>query len=175
MKNWVIQLIVGVLAVIAGFIALANPFAASMAVEQIAAWSFIIIGLVQAFACFREEGWGGRIWTLLIAIITFLLGIQLLLNPLAGMVSLTIMVGVMFLISGVFKIIVGLRINMNMLKWMVVIGGVVSLVLAFMVFTNLPKSAAVTLGIMLAVELLSTGASFIGLALSRERGGVSGT
>jgi len=86
--------------------------------------------------------------------------------------TLTIVLGIMFLTSGAFKLIVGFRIHDKMLKWAVVISGTISALLGFMVLTNLPGAAVVALGVMLAVELLSNGVSAISLAMSRKSGGV---
>ena len=49
------------------------------------------------------------------------------------------------------------------------ISGLVSIILGVMVLANFPQSAAVVLGILLAVELLSNGVSAIALALLTRR------
>lgn len=172
MNNWVVLLVIGVLSVIAGIVALLNPFAASVTVNLIAGWSFIILGVLQIIEAIRAEGWGGKLWTLLLGVVALFVGVNLVGKPLEGMVTLTIVLGIMFLISGAFKLIVGFRIHDNMLKWTVVISGVISALLGFMVLTNLPGSAVIALGVMLAVELLSNGVSAISLAMSRKSGGV---
>lgn len=173
MGNWIVLLIVGILFVIAGILALLNPFAASMTANFIAGWSFIILGIVQAVGAFMSEGWGGKLWTLLLGIIALIIGINLVGSPLTGMIALTIVLGIMFLASGVFKLIVGFRIHDNAMKWAVVISGIVSGLLGFMILTNIPGSAVIALGVMLAVELLSNGVSAIALAMSRKSGGVA--
>ncbi|MGI9365566.1 MAG: HdeD family acid-resistance protein [Rhizobiaceae bacterium] len=173
MKNWVLLLIVGILFVIAGIAALLNPFAASLAVNFIAGWSFIVVGILQMIEAISAEGWGGKLWSLLLGVVSLLVGISLVANPLEGVVSLTIVLGVMFLISGIFKLIVGFRVHDNVLKWTVVLSGVISAILGVMILTNLPGAAVIALGVMLAIELLSNGVSAISLALSRKSGGVA--
>ena len=91
MKNWVLLLIVGILFVLAGIAALLNPFAASMTVSFIAGWSFIIVGVLQMIEAINAEGWGGKLWSLLLGVVSLLVGISLVANPLSGMVPLTIM------------------------------------------------------------------------------------
>ncbi len=172
MNNWVVLFVIGVLSIIVGVLALLNPFAASVTAELIAGWSFTVLGILQIIEAIRTQGWGGKLWSLLLGIVAFLLGINLIANPLAGLITLTIVLGVMFLVSGAFKLIVGFRIHDKMLKWAVIVSGAVSLLLAFMVLSNLPGSAVIALGVMLAIELLSNGVSAISLALSRKSGGV---
>lgn len=163
--NWIIMLIAGVLSVIAGFVALANPFGASLVATSIAGWSFLILGVLQIFAAFGAEGFGGKIWGLLLGIVAVVLGVNILGEPLASMVTLTIVVGIMFVMSGVFKIIFGFGVQGSM-KWAVILSGVISLMLGGMVLTNIPGSAVVALGVLLAVELLSNGISMIAMALT---------
>ncbi|WP_204113562.1 HdeD family acid-resistance protein [Shimia biformata] len=168
MKNWLILLLLGILSIVAGFLALFNPFAASLTANLIAGWSFVVIGILQVWEAFREEGWGGRIWALLLGLITLVLGVSLVAHPLQGIVALTIVAGVMFLASGVAKVILSFQLP-SPLKWALLLSGVVSAILGFMVLSNMPSSAVVTLGLLLAVELLSNGAALVALAFARKQ------
>lgn len=168
MNNWVTMLIIGVLSLIAGLMAMFNPFGASLVATAIAGWSFAILGVLQIFDGVRAEGWGGKLWAILLGVIALFLGINILGEPLQGMVALTVVVGFMFAVSGIFKVIVGFAVPSSPLKWAVLVSGAVSLVLGFMVLSNIPGSAVVALGVLLAVELLSNGVSMIALALSRK-------
>ncbi|WP_299353874.1 DUF308 domain-containing protein [uncultured Shimia sp.] len=174
MGNWMILMILGVLGVVAGLMALLNPFGASLTATVIAGWSFLILGALQIYASMRSEGWSSKAWSILMGVVAVILGVSLLANPLEGMIALTIVVGAMFLASGLFKLIVGWSIQQSELKWAVVISGLVSAVLGFMVLSNMPGAAVVTLGVLLGIELLSSGVSMIALALARKAGGVSG-
>lgn len=164
MGGRILWIIIGVLAILAGILALANPLAASLTAEQIAGWSFLFIGLLQFFAAFRREGWGPRIWAILVGLAFVVLGILLLGNPLAGMVSLTLMVASMFLVTGIFKLVMAFSIQGTNGFWLVLLSGAVSVLLAIMIFGNFPASAASILGILLAVELISSGVSMIALS-----------
>lgn len=173
MQNWKIQLITGVLFVIGGLLALFNPLAASLSVELLAGWFFLVVGCIQLFGAWRADDWGGRLWLILMGVVAIVLGINLLGQPLSGLIALTIVAGILFLVSAIVKIIVGLRVAMTELKIAVVLSGIVSGVLGFMILSNIPGSAVVTLGILMGVELLSTGVATIALAMARKSGGVS--
>ena len=170
MGNWMILMVLGVLGVVAGLMALFNPFGASLAATVIAGWSFLILGALQIYEGLRSEGWGGKAWSILMGVVAVFLGVNILGEPLQGMLALTIVVGAMFLASGLFKFIVGWQIQRSELKWAVVISGAVSAVLGFMVLSNIPGSAVVTLGVLLGIELLSSGVSMIALAMVRKSG-----
>ncbi|MCB1311840.1 MAG: DUF308 domain-containing protein [Sedimentitalea sp.] len=161
-------IVVGILSIVAGFIALLNPFPATLAATFIAGWSFLILGLIELFAVFRTDTWGGRIWALLLGGITVLVGIQILGNPLGGALALTFVIGILFLASGVVKVITGLTMKGVQFRWLIVLSGVVSVILGFMILSNFPVSAAGVLGILLGIELISNGIAALAIAMSRE-------
>ncbi len=165
MTNWLLWLIVGLLSVLGGIFAILNPFAATLAATTLAAWVFIIAGALQVVGVFQTEGWGARIWGLILALAFIWLGISILGNPLQGVLSLTVVAGIMFLATGIAKIIFAFRIRESGYFVWAILSGLVSLILGIMVFTNFPYSAAVVLGILLAVELISSGITLITFAL----------
>jgi uncharacterized membrane protein HdeD (DUF308 family) len=165
MTNWILWLLIGVITILGGIFALANPFAATLAATTLAAWVFIITGVMQVVGVFQTEGWGARIWGLILALAFLWLGISILGNPLQGVISLTLVAGLMFIATGIAKIIFAFRIRGSGYFVWAILSGLVSLVLGIMVFTNFPYSAAVVLGILLAVELISSGVTLVTFAL----------
>jgi membrane protein HdeD len=172
MSNWLFLVVLGVVSAVAGLLALFNPFPASLAVLQFVGIAFLIIGAGQVFEAFRAEGWGGKIWSLLLGVIAVLVGINLLARPLEGLITLSFVLAAMFIASGIFKLVVGWRIHMLQLRYAVLISGLASLLIGLIIFANFPASAATSLGILLGVELLSNGISAIAMGYSRKTGGV---
>lgn len=166
MGSWLLWLVIGVLFVLGGLFALFNPFAATLTAEQIAAWLFVFGGAAQVVAAFRAGGWAARILNIILALAYLWLGISLLANPLAGILTLTVLVAIMFLINGALKVMLAFNVRGSGAFWPILLSGVISVVLAIMVFTNFPQSAAVLLGVLLAIELLSSGAMMVAFALS---------
>ena len=111
------------LAILAGIFAILNPLAGSVAVTLITGWSFLIIGVLQLIAVFMETSWGSRIWALLLGALAILAGISLLVNPLEGMISLTYLLAILFIVSGPFKVIASFKLPSGNWKWLVLISG----------------------------------------------------
>lgn len=168
MGSRVLWIVVGVISVLAGIFALANPLAATLTAEMLAGWGFLIVGVLQVVFAFRDIGWGARIWAILIGLAFALTGISLLGNPLAGIISLTVLVAIMFLIVGVAKIILSFSLPRGAGFWLMIASGALSVVLAVMIFSNFPQSAAVILGVLLAIELISNGVAMITLGSMRR-------
>ncbi|MBP9048743.1 MAG: DUF308 domain-containing protein [Tabrizicola sp.] len=166
MKNKTLLVILGVLAILAGIFAILNPLAGSVAVTLITGWSFLIIGVLQLIAVFMETSWGSRIWALLLGALAILAGISLLVNPLEGMISLTYLLAILFIVSGAFKVIASFKLPSGNWKWLVLISGGLSLLLGILILTNFAAAALTTLGLLLGIQLISDGASLLGLALA---------
>lgn len=165
MKSWVLWLVIGAVLLVGGLVAIFNPFAATLTAQQIAAWLFLFGGIAQVVATIRSSDWGARIINLVLAVAYLWLGISLLGHPLAGILTLTVLVAIMFLVNGILKVLLSFTLRGTPNFWAVLLSGAISIALAIMVFANFPQSAAVLLGVLLAVELISTGAMMIAYAL----------
>jgi uncharacterized membrane protein HdeD (DUF308 family) len=170
MTSWILWLLIGAVTLLGGIFALLNPFAATLAATTLAAWVFLFTGVLGLVGLFQTEGWGARLWGLIIALAFLWLGISILANPLQGVLSLTIVAGLMFVATGIAKLLFAFRIRGSGYFVWALLSGAVSLILGVMVFTNFPYSAAVVLGVLLAVELISTGITLISFALLLRKG-----
>ncbi|MBE2275524.1 MAG: DUF308 domain-containing protein [Rhodobacteraceae bacterium] len=169
MRNKTLLVILGVISIIAGFFAILNPLAGSIAATLIAGWAFLIIGVIEIVAVFQETTWGSRIWALILGLLGILAGISLLADPLGGVVSLTYVLAILFLVSGVFKLIAGFGLPSGNGKWLVILSGALSLLLGILILSYFSTAAVATLGILLGVQLISDGASMLGLAYAERQ------
>lgn len=166
---------VGALLIIAGLAALALPLFASLAVEAVVGWAFVLAGIAQLAYAFRAKGWGGLAWQVLIGAVFLVGGFTLLTNPVAGLISLTLVIIATFIASGVFKILIGLRLRpLDGWGWFIVLG-VLSLAVGLLIWNRLPSSAAWSLGLLVGIDFLSTGLVFLRFGfLAGQRGRIAG-
>jgi uncharacterized membrane protein HdeD (DUF308 family) len=171
LKHWLLWFAAGIVSLLGGLFALANPLAATLAADLIAGWAFIITGGLVLISAFRDRGWGGSIMAIIAGILIILLGVNLTGHPLAGVLSLTIIAAIMLFVMGLSRIVLAFSSGLGPTRWVLVVSGALSLVLALMIFNNFPQSAALVLGVFLGIELLSNGVSMIVVALGRRPGG----
>jgi uncharacterized membrane protein HdeD (DUF308 family) len=170
MNGWLLWMMLGGLSLIAGIMALLNPFGASLAAEMIAGWGFVLTGLLACASAFTgERSRAGRLVGLALGIVFVCLGLSLLAHPLRGLISLTLLAGVLLIVGGVFRLIYAIRARDGSVRLAMIVSGAISMILAVMIFANFPASAAVVLGTFLAVELISNGVSMILLALAVKK------
>jgi uncharacterized membrane protein HdeD (DUF308 family) len=171
MNTWVLLLIAGLIALVGGIIALLNPLAATITAVMLTGWILVIVGVIEVIGVFSATGWGARLLSLVLGVLTVILGLYILANPLISTLALTWLAGILFLATGVTKIFLSFGLRGTGYLWVVLLSGIVSVALGIMVLSNFPYSAATILGILLAVELISTGIANIALALRlRETG-----
>jgi uncharacterized membrane protein HdeD (DUF308 family) len=94
-------------------------------------------------------------------------GIVLLLWPVSGVVSLTLLLIVFFIIEGVASIMYAFEHKKDLSSrwvWMLV-SGIIDLILAALIWTGLPGTAAWALGLLVGINMLFGGTSLIAMAL----------
>ena len=111
-RNWWLELLEGVVGVIAGVFAIVFPqIAAEALVLVIAAWS-IVTGVVEIVTAIRlREQIKGEGWLALAGVASILFGVVLILFPGAGALSLVWLIGSGAIVFGVFMVMLGWRLR----------------------------------------------------------------
>ncbi|MGH6676778.1 MAG: HdeD family acid-resistance protein, partial [Xanthobacteraceae bacterium] len=107
-------------------------------------------------------------WSLISAFIGIVAGVLLLLWPLTGVLSLTLVLSAFFIVEGITSILYAFE-HRNQLSgrwgWMLV-SGIIDLILAGIIIAGLPGTALWALGLLVGINLLFGGAALIGMALA---------
>ncbi|WP_298642911.1 DUF308 domain-containing protein [uncultured Cardiobacterium sp.] len=154
-------LLAGILSLIGGLLAWFNPFAATLAIEQLTGWCFLLAALTILYAARHEPPGQLRRVTCLIGITYLLLGIYLIARPLQGMIALTVLCALLLLLAGLFRLTLAFRYLAGNPRWVMAVSGTISLLLALCIISGFPATAGFTLGIFLAIELLTNGVALI--------------
>jgi uncharacterized membrane protein HdeD (DUF308 family) len=175
-EHWVLFLVEGIILVILGLTAIVIPPIATLAVEILFGWLFLISGVVGVITTYRMRQAPGFWWSLISAIVGIAVGIVLLLWPLSGVLSLTLILIVFFAIEGVASIMFAFEHKRELPArwgWMLV-SGIIDLILAAIIWAGLPGTAAWALGLLVGINMLFGGAAMIGMALhARSEAGAS--
>jgi uncharacterized membrane protein HdeD (DUF308 family) len=157
-------LIQGVLLVVAGVLAIISPIIASVAIVFLLGWVLIISGVLQAVGLIGASN-VPHFWLQLIsAVLAILIGVLLLRSPDSGLLVMTMLLIVYFMVEGIAKVIFALTIRPFPNWGWVLASGVVGILLAFILWANMPLTASWMLGLMLGVLLVSEGSALTYLA-----------
>lgn len=157
-------LIQGILLVVAGVLALIYPFIASVAVVFLLAWILIISGVLQGIGLIGASNVPHYWLQLISAVLAILIGVLLLRSPDSGLLIMTVLLIVYFMVEGIAKVIFALTIR-PFPNWGWVLGsGFVGILLALILWANMPLTSDWVLGLMLGILLVCEGAALTYLA-----------
>jgi uncharacterized membrane protein HdeD (DUF308 family) len=157
-------LIQGVLLVVAGVLALVYPLIASVAIIFLLGWILIISGVLQGIGLIGASNVPHYWLQLISAVLAILIGVLLLRSPDSGLLIMTVLLIVYFMVEGIAKVIFALTIR-PFPNWGWVLGsGLVGILLALILWANMPLTAEWVLGLMLGVLLVCEGAALTYLA-----------
>jgi len=161
-------LIEGIVLVLLGIAAIVLPPVATIAFTIIIGWIFLgsgVIGLINTIWARHAPGFW---WALISAVIAISAGVVLLLWPISGAVSLTLVLIAFFAVEGVASILYAIE-HRNQLSerwgWMLV-SGIIDLILAAIIFSGLPATAVWALGLLVGIDMVFGGVALIGMALA---------
>lgn len=166
--HWGLLLIEGIILIMLGLAAIVIPALAGLAATIYLGWLLVIGGIVGLVATFRARQAPGFGWALLSGILALAAGALLLANPAQGLVTLTYVMIAFFAIDGVAMIMLGIAHRRELSgrwEWLV-FNGVVDLILAAIILSGLPGSAAWAFGLLLGIDLVFGGAALVSMALA---------
>jgi uncharacterized membrane protein HdeD (DUF308 family) len=165
--HWKFFLFQGVVMVILGVLAVVWPVIATIAVDYYIGWLFLISGTVGLVAMFSARDIRAFFWTFLTAALAVAVGVMLIWKPMEGALSLTILLTAFFIAEGIFQI-VGSFSYRDVLPsswgWMLV-SGISDLILAVLLIVYWPLSAAWALGLIVGVNLITSGVAIVTTAI----------
>ncbi|MEZ5829299.1 MAG: HdeD family acid-resistance protein [Hyphomicrobiales bacterium] len=157
-------LIQGVLLVVAGVLALVYPLVASVAIVFLLAWILIVSGILQGIGLIGASNVPHYWLQLISAVLAIVIGVLLLRAPDSGLLIMTVLLIVYFMVEGIAKIIFALTIR-PFPNWGWVLGsGLVGILLSLILWANMPLSSEWVLGVLLGVLLVCEGAALTYLA-----------
>lgn len=157
-------LLQGVLMVVAGALALIYPLLASVAMIFLLGWVLIISGVLQAIGLIGARD-VPHYWLQLISVVlAIVIGLLLLRQPESGLLIMTVLLIVFFMVEGMSKIIFALTIRPFPNWGWVLASGLVGIMLAVFLWANMPISAEWVLGVLLGIQLICEGAALAYLA-----------
>lgn len=158
-----------ILFILLGIIGIAVPQFFTIGIEILVGCLLIGAGIVQLVRLFQAKDAPGFWGTFLGAIFSMILGALFLIYPIAGILSLTYLLILYFLIDGIAKIYFSFQLK-HFQKWgWILFSGLLSLALAILIFTGLPGSAVWVLGLLVGINMLFFGFSLIAFASTIEQ------
>ncbi|KRR29472.1 HdeD family acid-resistance protein [Bradyrhizobium retamae] len=165
--GWIVAL--GVVYLLAGFIALGSVAMATFVSVLVVGVMMIIAGVAEVFGAFQIKSWGKFLLWALLGVLYIIAGFVTFQNPLLAAVLLTLVLGAALLVSGIMRIVLAFSMKREAPWIWVALSGVITLLLGVLILLRWPVSSLYILGLFLAIDLIMAGAGWIGLGFGLRR------
>jgi uncharacterized membrane protein HdeD (DUF308 family) len=166
-SGWIIAL--GVVYLIAGFIALGSVMMATVASVLIVGVMMIIAGVAEVFSAFQIKSWGKFLLWVLLGVLYIVAGFVTFENPLLAAVLLTLILGASLVASGIMRIFLAFSMKRETPWIWVALSGAITLLLGLLILARWPVSSLYILGLFLGIDLVMAGAGWIGIGFGLRR------
>jgi uncharacterized membrane protein HdeD (DUF308 family) len=163
-RNWGWFFVLGVLEIILGTIAIGASVVATVVTVVFFGWLLLIGGVLSAVHAFWRKRWRGFFLDLVTGVLYAVAGFLMVAEPLAAAASLTLLIAMLLLIGGIFRIVVALSGHLEHWGW-VLLNGVITAALGVMIWRQWPSSALWVIGMFIGIEMIFYGWSLVMLSL----------
>ena len=165
--NWTIAF--SILMIFAGVAAIAMPPVAGLAVNIVVAWLLLFSGAMHLVFAWYTRTVGAVVWEVLLGLVYATIGIYLLAQPAAGLAALTLALAIYLFLEAVLEFIAWNYLRrLAGARWLL-FDGVVTLILAVMIWRTWPSSTEWVIGTLVGVSMLFSGASRLMLSLAARQ------
>jgi len=148
------------LALVAGFVVLGDVVIATVISTLFIGWTAIVAGAFEIIHAFWTKGWGGFAWQVLLGILYIAFGAVVVGQPVASALILTYVLGLVLLMSGVVRIVLGFR-HWREAGWIMLLSGLFGVLAGLVILTGFPATGLWVLGFLLGVDLISHGVGWL--------------
>lgn len=165
-QNWGVFLTWGIILAVLGFIAISAAVATTVISVVILGVMLLLGGIVILFDTFtywrHQEGFTLH---LIIGLLYIFAGFALVVHPVSSSVSLTLLLGIVFLVLGVVRMLFSFSLRMPEWGWSF-FNGLLTLVLGILILSNWPEASLFVIGLFVGIDLLFCGLAYIVAAMS---------
>jgi uncharacterized membrane protein HdeD (DUF308 family) len=161
-----LSIVWGILLIIFGMLAVGSPFVAAVAVSVVVSWLIILAGIVHLTLAFSAHGAGSVIWKLLVGLAYLCFGGYLILHPVLGVTSLTLVLASLFLVEGILDVIMFFKMRSTRGSSWVLVDGIITLLLGLLIYIHWPSSSLWAVGTLVGVSMIISGITRVMLSLA---------
>ena len=158
-RNWKTLMVLGCLALFAGVVCIFVPEVATVTIGVFVGWLLIFGAVLQFVDAFSVRETGRVVLRMIGAVITLGIGLWIISSPLKGTFTLTVILGIWFLASGVFRLIAAWRERGNPGAGLLGLNGALALI--GIILSDLQSTASWAIGLLVGIDLIFAGIALI--------------
>jgi uncharacterized membrane protein HdeD (DUF308 family) len=163
-RTWKTLRGIGIAAIVIGAIAILLPELFSLGAAVFVGIVLVIVSAFLAAAALAAHGVGSLLAPLAWALLTFVVGLWLILEPHNGTLTLTLVLGIYFLLMGLTRVTVAFLGRGQPNAVWIGLSGICGLIIGILVLAKFPSSADWAIGLLIGIDLIFLGWSLISVA-----------
>ena len=167
--GWIVAL--GVVYLIAGFVALGSVVMATVASVIVVGAMMIVAGAAEIIGAFQMKSWGKFLIWALLGVLYVIAGFLTFDNPLFAAVLLTLFLGASLIAFGAVRLFLAFSMKRESPWVWVALSGAITLLLGLLIVARWPVNSVYILGLFLGIDLIMAGAGWVSLGLALKRRG----
>ena len=156
----------GVLLVIAGVLAIGEPYLAAIAVATFIAYLLVIVGILHIAMALHAHSGKAFFWKLLVGISYLFIGGYLTFRPSLTVASLTLVLAFLFLFEGVLDFMLWWKSRSVQGAFWILVDSIVTLILGGMIYVHWPSSSIWAIGTLVGISMIMSGVARIMLSMA---------
>ncbi|QLG50561.1 HdeD family acid-resistance protein [Natrinema halophilum] len=156
-----------------GILAMVFPLVTGLSVSLAIGALLVLGGIVHGAHAFTGRGWRGSAWQAVLAIVSVIAGLAVLAAPAVALVTLTLALVAYLIVDGAAELTAATRMDSSPGRTAIALSGVISFVLAGLLWVGFPATAAWAIGLLVGVNLLVIGLSMVTVAVTGRSGDVA--
>jgi uncharacterized membrane protein HdeD (DUF308 family) len=164
-QSWKALMTVGILAIVLGCICILVPAVAAVGAAVFVGCILVVASAFLTAGAFTAVSVGSLVVRLLWAALTLIVGIWLIAEPHNGTLTLTLVLGIYFLLMGITRITVAFLGRGQPNAGLVGLSGVCGLLIGILVLAKFPSSADWAIGLLVGIDLIFAGWTLTSVAL----------
>ena len=166
-KKWGWFVALGILLIVLGSVAIGSSVLMTLATMVFVGWLMIAGGVIEAIHAFSCKKWGGFFVDLLTGILYSVAGFMIVANPGVTAVALTLLIAMLLIFGGIFRIVVAIVIRFQNWVWLL-LHGVINLILGISIWRNWPLSGLWVIGLFVGIDMIFNGWSLVMLGFAAK-------
>jgi uncharacterized membrane protein HdeD (DUF308 family) len=164
--RWGWLLALGIVQIVTGSIAIAVPVVASLAAVGVFGAVLLVTAILQLIHAFKVRAWPRSAWYGLGGVLYAIAGVLVVVYPLAGALTLAVMIAILFIADGTLRIVFGMTVRPIAGWGWLIAAGIGSIVVGVFLLLGWPATALWATGLLLGVNLIFTGVMNATLAVA---------
>ena len=156
--------VASLLFIFTGIGAIVVPFAAGIGLSVLFGVLVVLAGFAYGTLAFHVRGTSAFLFRLIVGVSFIAIGLYLCIHPRLGLLFLTLVLALTFFVEGVGEFAAFLSIKSDPRSFWLLLNALISLLIALLIWRQLPSSASWAVGTMVGLKLVFSGITPLRLA-----------